>query len=142
MKLNFLLAVFIIIPPLIYYHNYFSCEARFVRPSDSPVLPSSCCAHDAAINYITRGRGEIYSLARKWESLVGGGRGRRKRVLMLSYYLVALKLCRLLRISQRPRRPMELRRRHAGLIADEMYCHLIVNRFLPWAVINTALLSL
>jgi len=45
---------------------------------------------------------EIYS-SRKWESLVGGGQGRRGTRFMLSYYLVAPKLCRLLRISRRPR---------------------------------------
>lgn len=39
-------------------------------------------------------------------------------------------------------RSMELRRRHAGLIADEMYCHLIVNRLFTEPVINTALLLL
>lgn len=61
---------------------------------------------------------------------------------MLSYYLVAPKLCRLLRISRRPARSMELRRRHAGLVADEMYCHLIVNRLFTKPVINTALLLL
>lgn len=38
--------------------------------------------------------------------------------------------------------PMELRRRHAGLVADEMYCHLIVNRLFTEPVINTALLLL
>lgn len=33
---------------------------------------------------------------------------------------------------------MELRRWYVGLIADEMYCHLIVNRLFTESVINSA----
>lgn len=85
--------------------------------------------------YYTAG-GEIYSIARKWESTAVGQGGRPR------FYAILLpRSSEVVPTAANPSaaasRSMELRRRHAGLVADEMYCHLIVNRLFTEPVINT-----
>lgn len=83
----------------------------------------------------------MYLRSEKWESLVGmnapGG---------TAFYAILLpRSSEVVPTAANPSaaaRSTELRRRHAGLIADEMYCHLIVNRLFTESVINTALLLL
>lgn len=61
---------------------------------------------------------------------------------MLACYLATLKLCGSAAANAWADQPAELHRRYAGLIIDEMYCHLIVNLLFTEAVINTTLLLL